>query len=371
MSMVRGVVVVYFSRLGGRLRGDQQILLDADARLLAKLKGYDFGGRHDAARAYSNSLFFVPDDVLLKEEAEALGIRGPEDLYGGVVPHPFVKTKAITHELVGSDAQRPQGWSSAFAEKVGEVALPGYTAFSPGDARWAAKRMLERGPVRLKRPLGASGQGQTVVTTADQVDRFLEQLDADELATYGLVLEENLRNVRTLSVGQIVLDSFTISYYGTQRRVQDNDGRAIYGGSDLVCLRGGWDALDALPMAPEIRVGVAQAKSYDAWMSEYPSFIASRRNYDVGQGIGADGRRRSGVLESSWRAGGATSAELAALAAFAQDPALQIIEASAVEEFGADAKAPPDAVIHFQGEDPEAGPLLRYTVVKSKQSAGQ
>ncbi|HEY9359982.1 MAG TPA: DUF3182 family protein, partial [Xanthobacteraceae bacterium] len=306
MSMVRGVVVVYFSRLGGRLRGDQQILLDADARLLAKLKGYDFGGRHDAARAYSNSLFFVPDDVLLKEEAEALGIRGPEDLYGGVVPHPFVKTKAITHELVGSDAQRPQGWSSAFAEKVGEVALPGYTAFSPGDARWAAKRMLERGPVRLKRPLGASGQGQTVVTTADQVDRFLEQLDADELATYGLVLEENLRNVRTLSVGQIVLDSFTISYYGTQRRVQDNDGRAIYGGSDLVCLRGGWDALDALPMAPEIRVGVAQAKSYDAWMSEYPSFIASRRNYDVGQGIGADGRRRSGVLESSWRAGGAT-----------------------------------------------------------------
>jgi hypothetical protein len=68
------------------------------------------------------------------------------------------------------------------------------------------------------------------------------------------------------------------------------------------------------------------------------------------------------VLESSWRAGGATSAELAALAAFAQDPALQIIEASAVEEFGADAKAPPDAVIHFQGEDPEAGPLLRYTV---------
>jgi hypothetical protein len=34
-------------------------------------------------------------------------------------------------------------------------------------------------------------------------------------------------------------------------------------------------------------------------------------------------------------------------------------EASAVEEFAADGEAPPDAIIHFQGEDPEVGPLLR------------
>jgi len=244
------------------------------------------------------------------------------------------------------------------------VALPGYTAFNVADAQLAARRMLDRGPVRLKNPLGASGQGQRVITTLDQLDPFLDQLDTDELATYGLVVEENLRDVTTMSVGQTAVDNFMISYYGTQRRVRDNDGRAIYGGSDLVCVRGGWDALDALAMSPEARVGVAHAKSYDGLMSEYPGFMASRRNYDVGQGIGADGRRRSGVLEASWRAGGASSAELAAFAAFAQDGALQIVEASAVEEFGTDGKAPPDAIIHFHGDDPEAGPLLRYTLVK-------
>jgi hypothetical protein len=79
------------------------------------------------------------------------------------------------------------------------VALPGYTVFSARDARLAARRMLERGPVRLKKPLSASGQGQTLVTTMGQLDLFLEQFDADEMATYGLVLEENLRDVRTLS----------------------------------------------------------------------------------------------------------------------------------------------------------------------------
>ena len=84
--------------------------------------------------------------------------------------------------------------------------------------------------------------------------------------------------------------------------------------------------------------------------------MASRRNYDVGQGIGADGRARAGVFEPSWRIGGASSAELAAAAAFARDPYLQIVRASHVEEYGRDCQPPADAVVDFQGDDPEAGP---------------
>jgi hypothetical protein len=99
-------------------------------------------------------------------------------------------------------------------------------------------------------------------------------------------------------------------------------------------------------------------------MEEFHGFSASRRNYDVAQAIGADGRPRSGVLEASWRVGGASSAELAAMTALAHDPALQVVRASHVEEYGEGRRAPADAIIEFQGEDPEAGPLLRYTIVK-------
>src|SRR5262249_56914958 len=77
-----------------------------------------------------------------------------------------------------------------------------------------------------------------------------------------------------------------------------------------------------------------------------------------------DGRPRSGVLEPSWRVGGASSAERAAFAAFARDPSLQIVGASHVEEFGKGRRAPADAIVKFQGDDPESGPLLRYTIVK-------
>ena len=66
----------------------------------------------------------------------------------------------------------------------------------------------------------------------------------------------------------------------------------------------------------------------------------------------------------SWRVGGASSAELAAMAAFARDPSLEIIRTSHVEEYGKGRRAPADAIIDFHGDDPQAGPLLRYTVVK-------
>src|SRR5262249_35125896 len=127
---------------------------------------------------------------------------------------------------------------------------------------------------------------------------------------------------------------------------------------------GGWENLDVLPMSSEVRAAVSAARLYDGATDELRGFMASRRNYDVAQGIAADGRARSGVLEPSWRVGGASSAELAAMAAFAQDPALQTVRASHVEEYGKGHRAPADAIVDFQGEDPEAGPLLRFTTVK-------
>jgi Protein of unknown function (DUF3182) len=361
--MANGIVVLYFSRFGKPLQRHYKVVLDLGAKAIAKLKGYEFGGHYDAAYGYSGPLYFVPDDTLLLDEASCLGIRSPNDLYGGVVPHLFVKTKAITHGLVGRDAERPPGWSTAFAERVREIVLPGYTVFSSRDAHMAARRMLARGPIRLKKPLSASGKDQTVVTTLNELDAVLEKVSADEMAEYGLVLEENLRQVRTLSVGEVAVGNLRISYYGTQRTVADNERRLVYGGSELVCVRGGWEALDALPKSPEVHAAVVAARRYDEATKEFHGFTASRRNYDVARGTGADGWPQSGVLEPSWRVGGASSAELAAMAAFARDSSLEIVRASHVEEYGERRRAPANAIVEFQGDDPEAGPLLRYTIV--------
>jgi hypothetical protein len=364
--MTKGTVVVYFTQLSGPsvpLYVNERCVLSAVAKTIAQLKCYEFGGCYRHADQYSGHIFFVPENSMVREEALKLGIQTSNDFFGGVVPHPFVKTKAITHQLIDNSAQRPEGWSPEFAERVRNVVLPGFTAFSVRDAHIAATRILTSGPVRVKEPLFSRGRGQALVNSIGEWDSFVEKSLSDHLPAYGVVLEMNLRLVTTLNIGQIAVNGVTVTYYGTQRTAIDNEGRPGYGGSDIVCVRGGWEALDRLPMAAEIRLGVAQARLYDDAASEYSGFMASRRNYDVGQGIDGEGRRRSGVFEASWRVGGASTAELAALEAFLQDPDLQTIQASAVKEFGKGLEAPEGAAIHFHGDDPEAGPMIRYTVV--------
>jgi hypothetical protein len=362
--MAIGIVVVYFSLLGAAMFTHEKITLAVVADAVAQIKHYEFVGCYDNAHNYSGDVFFVPDDTLMLDEAVCLGVHCPNDLFGGVVPYPFVKTKAITHQLIARKADRPEGWSPAFTQRVRDVVLPGYTAFSTRDARLAAVGMLTRGAIRVKEPCGDGGRGQTLITTARDLDQFLEKFPRDKIAAYGLVLEANLRRVATLSVGQITIGGLMVSYHGRQKTATNNEGQSVYGGSHLVCVRGGWEALGRLPMGTEVRVAVAQARTYDEAMSEYPGFFASRRNYDVGQGADSEGQWRSGVFEASWRSGGASTAELAAMTAFARDPGLQAFEASTVKEFGKGRDAPRGAVVHFRGDDPQDGPILRYTVVQ-------
>src|ERR1700758_755087 len=82
----------------------------------------------------------------------------------------------------------------------------------------------------------------------------------------------------------------------------------------LACAKAGPE-LDNLPIDSEVRLATTQARTYDRNANQYPGFLASRRNYDVGRGIAGTGQWRSGVFEASWGSGGASIAELAALTA--------------------------------------------------------
>jgi Protein of unknown function (DUF3182) len=204
-----------------------------------------------------------------------------------------------------------------------------------------------------------------VVADAAALAAALEAVDAAELAGYGLVLEEDLTGVTTYSVGQVRVAELVATYCGTQRLTPDNGGAAVYGGSNLVIVRGGFDALLGLDLPEEARLAVAQARAYDAAATElFPGLFASRRNYDVARGLGVGGRRPCGVLEQSWRLGGASGAEIAALEAFRAEPALQAVRASTVEIYGEGEPPPPHATVYFRGVDERVGPLTKYTLAE-------
>lgn len=360
-----GVVVAHVSDQREHASEHERITLLSFARRLAALKGYAADGLYDPSKRYPGPVYFVPSTTLTLQEAMRLGIHGPDDLFGGVVPHRFVGTKAITHPLVSPGAATLPGWNPDFTARVGNAVLAGHAVFTLDDAREAGRRLLANGPVRIKPVRATGGSGQEVARDPSELQALFDAVDPAEIRAHGLVLEEDLTEVKTFSVGQVRVADLTATYYGFQRLTRNNAGAEVFGGSDLAVARGGFDALLALGPAPEIREAIELARRYDAAVRAcFAGFYASRSNYDVVRGRDAGGTWRSGVLEQSWRVGGATGPELAALEIFRSEPERTQVRAASIEIYGDSADPPPNAIVHFRGTDPHVGRLTKYTVVE-------
>lgn len=364
-TQLEGKTVVYLAKPGSDRSGHEYVSQRVIARWLADLKGARFGGDYDETQHYPVVPYFMPADTLEAQLAARLGVHGVQDLFGGVVPHPFVATKTITHPLISSDAVAPAGWVAAFAEAVQAVVLPGYSAFSRRDALAAGRRLLETGAVRVKLAIGVGGLGQAVAHDVPGLEAALESFDAGGALQEGVVLEPNLTEIATFSAGCARLGEMEVAYYGQQRLTPDNHGHDVYGGSDLVVVRGNFDALQRLDIPEHLHTAMMQARVYHAAaLRSFSGLYASRCNYDIAQGRDPTGRQRSGVLEQSWRIGGASGAELAAIQAFTRDPTLNMVRASTTEVYGAGHRVPEDALVYYADVDARVGRLTKYVRIE-------
>ncbi len=283
---------------------------------------------------------------------------------GGWTESPLHATKAVMHPI-GDGAQAvPDDWPAALGPELADLVLPGATVFSVTDALRAGKALWHRAPrtsLRLKQVQADGGRGQCVVDDLAQLRAALERWE--EVVGQGLVIEENLADVRTLSVGQVEIPGQTIAYIGEQAVTGNNRGEPAYGGSRLLAIRGGFAELANLGFAGDFGLAIARAAAFDRLADRHLGLIASRRNYDVALGRGAASAPRVAVLEQSWRIGGATPAEILALEALAASPDAGKVRAATVELYGPGLEPPPGAFVLFHGEDPEQGPMLKYAIL--------
>jgi hypothetical protein len=336
------------------------------ARWLAQILGLKFAGSYDSSTHKGRDLYLLPTQTIVGAAAACdLGIKGPDDLWGGFVEHDFICTKAISHGLRSYQAHAPKGWSSLFSERTRNVVLDGLSVFALEDARPAAEHLLYSGPIRLKPVHACAGRGQEVIESLDAFDEILARPEAEKLFSEGVVLEQDLSKVVTHSVGQSFIGGRVLSYCGDQYLTKDGQGEEVYGGSNLLVVQGGYEDLLALDLADDVRLAIEQAQVFDNAANEaYPRFYASRRNYDIAQGLDSGGVFRSGVLEQSWRMGGASSAEVAALQSFINDPGMRAIRVSSVETY-IDQPLPADAIEVYRGPAENSEFLLKYVTVKS------
>lgn len=333
------------------------------ANCLADLTGTEFAGELSGDVDSSAEPYFLPADTLRTDEARRFGIESDDDLFGGVVPCELVASKAISHPLVSGSAAAPPEWNRAFAEAIAGVVLPGFTVFSREDAEAAGGKLLANGPIQVKSTGGFAGFGQSNVSNEEELGRVLDEQDWDEIAGSGLVLEQRLKDVSASSVGQVKVGGTIASYYALQKETSDENRDNIYVGSALLAVRGRFHDLLSLDLSDGEREAIVKACEFDSAVDRhFPGFFASRRNYDVIRGFDDAGRLVSGVLEQSWRIGGATAAELLALRAFRSCPSLARVKCRTVEVFGELADVPEGALLLYRGVDPKAGPLTRYAV---------
>ncbi len=340
----------------GHERATHSWLCEEVARLLGVACAHDASS---GSIAQANS-YHVPDDTLTREQARALGMHDASDLLGGIVPHAFLATKVISHPLVDEDSARIDGWSQPLAQALIPATLPGYSVFSAVDAQRAYAALRGRGRLRFKLPTGIGGKGQWLIDDEPMLLQRLRELSTDYLATHGAVLELNLHEVVTHSVGELCCAGVQICYYGTQHSVLDRDGEEVYGGSDLEVRRGTLETLASSDLSALQKLVVSKACVYDRFIvGAYPELQVSRRNYDVVTGCDEQGTPMCGVLEQSWRVGGATPAELAAVACFQRDPSLNSVRASTHESFGDE--VPGDADVYYRAPSAaSSGPRLKY-----------
>ena len=316
----------------------------------------------DADQARGRRILLVPGDTIGMDLAAKAGLTSRRHILGGVTPAFFVGSKAISHGVVDLDAERPPEWSPLLAGLICGCVLKGYTAFNKLDALRAGRLLLADGPVRVKDVCGKAGLGQTVVADEAGLVALLAMEDPATLSHCGIVLEENLADVATYSVGAVELGDEVISYWGRQNLTRDHQGREVYGGSDLFVVRGDLDVLASRELPGVLADVVASAACFDrAARQAYPEAILTRRNYDVIEGVDARGVRRTGVLEQSWRVGGASGAEIAALEAFRREPQTDSVRCSTVEVYD-QVIPPPGASVYYAGVDPKVGPMTKFAM---------
>lgn len=337
-----------------------------------QLAGHELAAHHWvvarlACHLVRDGTYVVPSDTLSVEQAYALGIQWVDQFFGGIVPFPFVGTKLVSHPLVAMHASAPKGWRHQHPHRLSGLVVPGWGAFSVSDLHEAAGRLLGEGAVRLKLAEGRGGGQQWVVPDLASLKILLEGEAALAAGIEaGVVVERDLRRPVTLSVGHVILPTLSLSYLGYQREARDRHGASRYGGSRLCCIRGSLSMLLETLGEPRERLAVEQASAYhDAMFEAFPELVISRANYDVIQGFDAQGNWHSGVLEQSWRIGGASPAEIIA-AEVLSNGKRQRVETAYVECYEADAVAPEGAeVVYRATNDTGDAPTLTYVEVQA------
>lgn len=277
------------------------------------------------------SAYIVPGVTLDTATATQLLIKNETDMYGAAVPNFDMIGKSILHQSVSNNA--PPFYNSAFARTVEQngLVLPGVTGFSVQDLldSYRAVGTPSRG-LRLKQSNESDGNGQHEIVGIEHLRKLLNAIGELELANHGAIIEPNLEQKKTNSVGFFKLGNDQYVFVADQLNGNTDERDRYLGGENIVVTRGEFQALDDLLMRlrdPRQEV-VSKAMVFLKHYFEYfPNSITSRLSVDVLSGFHAGFGKLSGITDITGRLGGLCPATILAAQHLQDNPRHEAVAA--------------------------------------------
>ena len=144
----------------------------------------------------------------------------------------------------------------------------------------------------------------------------------------------------------------------------DNRGEEVYGGSDLMVVRGGFAALPSLPFRTPSGVAVEQARRYDAADSVASRDVRLSAQLRCRPGPGRRrivALRRPGAVVAHRRRDRRRDRRARSLPGRSREA---IVRASTFEIYGESEAPPSRAMVYFRGIDERIGPLTKYALAE-------
>lgn len=249
------------------------------------------------AQARSYLQVSQPLDVLARPELVNQG-GYDKDFYGVRVQDLADVNKTVLHRSY-SEMERPHvTWYNALAEcaEVMGLVLPGVSLYpKEREAASAAEEMLSCSPFRSLRVKDAGGSDMAGQFSFNAVDQLIDHLHKTYsrcpwyIPEAGLVIEPDLQNPVTYSVGQIELGRNFFSFLARQKEIHyiDANGNTSnkFGGVDLQVFRGQMAKVSKSNMLnPHQSQLMNMGAQFLAAQKDFLGIEATRISYDILEG---------------------------------------------------------------------------------------
>lgn len=272
------------------------------------------------------NVYYVPPVTQARDNANKSYIEHVDDFYGLLVENIGHVHKAILHTTTSQSV--PSFYSHHFACSVSELVVPGLTVFTKEEALFAHKIMQNRAgkEVRLKYPDKSDGRDQFSIVNREHLAGILGSVDEREVVEKGLVLETNVRDVETVSVGYCVLGDQTYSFIALQKNdIAPEDGRDRYVGALVRVVKGNVSSLRSVAKNSKEEKAIEACVKFDAQYSYFEP-VASRISYDYLHGYDDKGNLMSGVTDITGRLGGTCPALVMSVMEYKENPRLKVVQ---------------------------------------------